>query len=494
MTLTAPRTAGAHFANFAETYCHHTKGRWAGQSLTFEPWQREVFDEILALDERGRRVYQFVLLGLPRKNAKTTKAAALGLYLAGPDGEAGPEVIMAAGSRDQAAMVFDQARAFVETNPELEDWFEPQRFLIRCPSTNGFIRRVAADGRLQHGWNPHGIVIDELHAFDTPRQEELYTAMTTATGAREEPLTVAITTAGFHKDTVLGRLYDRAMNLPGVERRGGLTIARDRDTGFLMLWYGAPVEADIDDPAVWADANPASWITKEYLRRQLNSPEMDEGSFRRLHLNQWTKARDAWLPVGCWAGLRSDAEIEDGTEICVGVDVGLKHDSTAVVIAHRLSDGRVALRAHVWSPVHDAPYHTYAPGGRVDLGVIEDHIKGLAQRYFVREVVFDPRYFERSAQHLSESGLWVAPLEQQSARMADALQGFYVAAREGRITHNGDPVLSSHVEATAAEMTERGWKIKKLKSSMRIDALVAAVMAHSRAARDEAAGYVVADA
>lgn len=71
-----------------------------------------------------------------------------------------------------------------------------------------------------------------------------------------------------------------------------------------MSWFAAPEDALIDDEGAWMAANPASWITVEELRQQLASPA-SENDFRRLHLNQWTKARDAWLPAGCWAGLVS---------------------------------------------------------------------------------------------------------------------------------------------------------------------------------------------
>ena len=123
------KTQGGHVADFAEAYCRHTKGRWAGEPVNFEDWQREFLDEAFRLNARGRRVYRNVLLGIPRKNGKSTLASALSLYMAGADGEAGAEVVMAAGSRDQAAMVFDQARAFVDSNEELGAYFDAQRFV-----------------------------------------------------------------------------------------------------------------------------------------------------------------------------------------------------------------------------------------------------------------------------------------------------------------------------------------------------------------------------
>lgn len=483
------KSQGDHVAAFAEAYCRHTKGRWAGQPVVFEPWQREFLDEAFRLDARGRRVYREVLLGVPRKNGKSTLAASLGLYMAGADGESGAEVIMAAGSRDQAAMVFDQARAFVDGDPELGAYFDAQRFVILGPG-GSVIKRIAADGKLQHGLNPSAVIFDELHSVQTPRQEELWAALTTASGARDQPLTLSITTAGYDKATVLGRLYDAAIRGASVERQPGLTIVRDESTGFLMWWYGLRDEDDVDDVDLWMATNPSSWITVEDLQRQRESPTVDELVWQRLHLNRWTKTRDAWLPAGLWESMRSTEDIPDGADVVVAADVALVNDSTAIAVAHKLDDGRLVVRAKVWAARDDAVAHVILPGGRVDLEVIEDHIRELARRFHVRELVYDPRFFERSAQTLSDEGLIVAPIDQSSRRMLEAYAAFYQACREERLCHDGDEVLARHVESVQGVMTDRGWKISRQRLQ-RIDAAVAVAMAMWRAELDMASDYVL---
>ena len=490
MPTASPATQGGHVAAFAAEYCRHTKGRWAGSPVTFEPWQAAFLDEAFRLDDDGRRVYRNVLLGLPRKNGKSTLAAALALYMAGADGEAGAEVIIAAGSRDQAGIVFDQARAFVDASEDLGQHFDAQRFVIYGPS-GSTIKRVAADGRMQHGTSPSAVILDELHALETPRQEELYAALNTASGAREQPLNLAITTAGYNRQTILGRLYADAVRLSDVERRGALTIARDPAAGFLMWWYGLADDADPSPDAV-VEANPASWITAEVLEAQRASPTVDEYAFRRLHANQWTSARNAWLPAGLWESSGQEGyRIPDGAEVVVAVDVGLVHDSTAVAVASKLPDGRIAVDCRVWAARDDAVAHVVLPGGRVDLAVVEDYIEALADRYTVRELVYDPRFFERSAATLSDAGFITAPVDQSSRRMAEAYAAFYTANQDGRVLHPADAVLASHVEATQATMTERGWRISRQRMQ-RIDACVAMCMALWRADRDDRqADYVL---
>lgn len=479
-----------HFEVWCRQYIKHTVGRWFGEPFTLEPWQRTLVAELLAVDKDGRRKTRQALVGLPRKNGKSSLLSALALYFASIEGEHAPDVIVAAGSREQAAVVFDQARSFAASDPIIDLWFDQQRFVMKCAESDGLIRRIAADGKLQHGLNPSTVIVDELHSFSTPRQVELWAAMQTATGARELPFTCSITTAGYDKTTILGQLYKAAIDLPQLEARedGSLLVARDDDSGFLFWWYNVAEGTDIEDEAAWMRANPASWVTADTLRQQLESPSMDENTFRRLHLNQWTVTRTAWLPTGCWDGmLDASAVPELGQTIYVGVDVGLVHDCTAVSIAW-VRDNTVCVQSHVFSAVADVPAHEYYDTGRIDLEDVESYIRELADKYHIAELVFDPRFFERSAQSLSGEGMTVAPMHQSSAAMADAYQEFFQAAREGRIRHDGDPVLAEHVAATAAKQTPRGWKISKIDQSKRIDACVATVMAHWRAWRSVAEG------
>lgn len=199
MRASAPRITGKqdpdHFMRFCAERCVHTKGRWHRKPFVLEPWQAGITREALRT-RRRRRVYRTVLIGVARKNGKSSLAAALGFYGASAEREHGPDVVMAAGSKEQAGIVFDQARAFADATPPIRAAFRPQRTIIEVPSTGGLIRRVSADGKLQHGLNPSIVVIDELWAFTTPHQAELYSAMVTSTGAREQPLTIIITTAG----------------------------------------------------------------------------------------------------------------------------------------------------------------------------------------------------------------------------------------------------------------------------------------------------------
>ena len=135
------------------------------------------------------------------------------------------------------------------------------------------MRVISSDGRLQHGRAPAAALIDELWAFDTAREEQTYTALSSALHKRDDAYVLAISTAGYDKHTLLGRIYEAALGWPQVTttKNGCLTIAKDTENGQLLWWYGAPESADVEDDKIWKAVNPASWIQMRDLRRQLHA-------------------------------------------------------------------------------------------------------------------------------------------------------------------------------------------------------------------------------
>lgn len=499
-----PDSAGWHFAAFAETFCRHTKGPFAGQPFVLEPWQREFVDEMFELDEHGRRVYKRVVLGIPRKNGKSTLCAGLSLYFGGPaDGEASPQVIIAAGSAEQAGEVFNQAKEFIDHpsygSRELAAVFVAQKASITCAENAGVIRRVSADGKTKHGSNPYAVIIDELHSFETPRQEELYRAMTTGQGAREEPMVVVITTAGSNLESILGRLYKQAQGAPEIERRHeGLWVARNRATGFLAYWYGIDPQlsdAELQDAALWKAANPAEWRTVERLQEDIDDEMVDWPTKLRLYGNRWTRAKARWISSDWWQAGASKEDIPRRGRVYIGVDVGYNFDTSSVCWAHPVlaEDGtvdRVIHRKVVWSVRPEAPHdrlcldpETYEPADVVDYQEIEEFIVALGKRYRVGEIAFDPRHFVDTAQRLKKRGFRVVDIWPRSPIMDDAVQLYYEHVSQGKVLHDpADKVFDAHVEAAVAKKTDRGtWQVGKGDAKEPIDALMASVMAHHRA-------------
>jgi phage terminase large subunit-like protein len=502
-------TDGPRVAAFAERYARHSKGRWAGQPLVFEPWQREFHDEAFELDgHTGLRAYREVILGIPRKNSKSTMASNDALYLLMADGEDGPEVYATAAAKAQAGIVLGQAKQFVMASPGLQDFLRVRQYHIECASNNGIFRVLSSDAPLQHGLNPHGVIVDELHAHKSP---DLYTAMTTGGGAREQPLTVGITTAGFDEEQLLGLIYNAALEKAGlIERRPGLTIVRDPETRFLMFWYGADADADPDDPKVWMTANPASWITEDYLRVQRAKPTMRLADFRRYHLNQWVGVAEDWLPTGAWAACRDGkADPDDPLHglnpkwpISVGIDFGVQDDTTCVLVAQRIPMPLGRRSPEIPTPedlvIVRARFFTPAVGKlEADVGEILDCLRSLRHRFpeAARKpnrqfpggpaYAYDPWGFKALAQILEGEGLVMIEVPQNDSRMVPAATELYGLIVSGRLRHDGDPVLARHIaNVVGRSRGESGWRITKLKdSSKKIDGAVATAMGVQEALR-----------
>lgn len=493
------RTDGGWFAEFTERFCTLTKPPNAGEPFVLEPHERAFFDDALKFDDAGRRVYTTALAGWPRKQGKTTTLGALSLAQASSaEGEPWPDIPMAAGSRGQAGELFGHARAFVEANTVLAAEFDPLKTAIERRDGNGTIWRIAADGKLQHSLNPYVVIADELHAWTTPKQEELYAALKTAFGARDDGLMLIITTAGWDKNTILGQLYTNASEHPDVERRAdmgsGGFVLRDKVGRVLVHWYGISPGTTIDDLDDWAAANPASWRTRDRIAADLADPSLDESSKRRLYGNQWTAAKNAWITPERWAELRDPAAtsetewwIPEGALVTVGADAAVTYDTTAVGWAW-MNDGKCHVRARVWSARQDAPHHVLHPGRIDNEAGAEAFVRDeLLSKFSVSEVAYDPRYFEDQAKRLAELGPMVFPVAPDSKLMREAINGFYRGVVEGTIVHDGDPILAAHVAAAVAVKTEAGstWKLDKGKASNPMDALIAVILAAWRAMRGE---------
>jgi phage terminase large subunit-like protein len=297
-------------ARFFPAFLSHVKGPAAGERFTLELWQRRFVEEFSRLSSEGERSYKRGMLGVARGNGKSPLASGLALReLVARSDE--PDVILAAAARDQARVVFEYARGFVESGP-LADVLRVGRHEIRNPLNGGVLRTVSADGFVAHGLNPSAVIIDELHAWNTNKQHELFDALDTAVHKRPAAFWLVITTAGHEKLSLLGRLHGNMLASLELDEKPGFVVGRDEFNGVLMHWYGAPEDCDADDRKLWRAVNPASFVTTEALRKQRNSPSMSRATFARLHLNAWVAPDvERWIASDAWDRLAGRVEIED---------------------------------------------------------------------------------------------------------------------------------------------------------------------------------------
>jgi phage terminase large subunit-like protein len=243
------------------------------------------------------------------------------------------------------------------------------------------------------------------------------------------------------------------------------------DKSFGFWWWEAPPDCDITDEQAWRVCNPnLSEGLMDITDMRTAVQQTDESAFRRWRLNQWVRSQESWLPVGAWEQCRDTRELSADLPVYVGIDMALKHDSIAVVIAQP-QDDVVVTRAHIWKPQDEG----------VDVAGVEAHLRALHTEYQVREFVYDPAYFQRSAEHLADDGLPMVEFPQSAARMIPACGNAYEMIINRKVTHDGSPTYTDQVLSAAQRMTDQGWRLSKGKSKRKIDACIALVMALDRA-------------
>jgi len=452
-------TDGDAVVDFASTFLHVEKGVRAGQPLVLVQWQADLLRALYTRDESGMRRYRRAVIGLGRKNGKSLIGSVIALHGL-IEGGYGAEVYAAAGDRQQARVVFDEARRQVANSPALNGICKIYRDAIAVPATGSVFRVLSSDAKLQQGLNPSTVVFDELHV---QKDDELWDALTLGSGARVDPLIVAITTAGYDLDSLCGKLYQFGKRVAGGEEPGKY---------FGFWWWQATDECDAGNREQWRAANPNIDVgLLDIEDMALAHQQTSDSAFRRYRLNQFVRAQESWLPAGIWeSSARPDLDLDVNLPLFVGIDMALKHDSVAVVCAQP-QDGVMVTRAKIWYPQETG----------LDVAEVEAFLRDLHLKFDVREFAYDPAYFQRSAEQLLDDGLPMVEYPQNRSRMIPACGNAYEMIVNRRVVHDGSPTFVDQVLSAAQRMTDEGWRLSKGKSRRKIDAAIALVIALDRA-------------
>ena len=472
---------------FFEKYLTHAKGELGGQPFRLEPWQRDYVRALFA-EEDGRRKVRTSLMALPRKNGKSSLCAGIALRLL-MENEPGCEVYSCAASRDQARLVFDMARIAVEQSPTLRQHLKVYRNAIVREETHGTYKALSAEAGIQHGLSAHGVIFDELHVSN----REMWEVMLSSQGARRQPLTVALTTAGYDRKSVCWEIWKYAESVAA----GAI-----KDQTFLPAIYAAPPEADWKDEKTWAVANPNLGVSirLDFLRSECaRAVEMPayENTFRQLYLNQWTEQDTRWLRMDHWAQGSKPCPVDlAGRECWAGLDLATTYDTTALVLLFPLGDGTYWAEPHFWIPDENAhqrerrdkvPYLTWArqgklkmtPGNVTDYDVVRADINDLAKKYQIRGLAIDRWNATQLATQLQGDGLNVVGFGQGYGSMSAPSKQLESLVVAGKLLHGGHEVLTWQAGNVAIQSDSAAGNIKpsKARSTERIDGMVSLVMA-----------------
>lgn len=450
-----------HVVKFFSQFLRHSKGEWAGRPFELLDWQRDdlIFPLFGWLRPNGYRRYSKAYVEMPKKNGKSSIAAAIGTYMLCGDGEEGAEVYSTATDRGQAGIVHNEAIRMIDASPELTEALQINRstFNIAYPETNSFYRALASTASSSEGLNAHAIIADELHVW---YGRALWDSLKYAFRARRQGLLFAITTAG---DDTTSVCYEQREYSKAIENG---TIEDDRHFGYIRA---AEPTDDWTDPKIWAKANPSlgSIIQLADLAadcREAEKTPTAQASFKRYSLNLWQSATTPWLDIHKWQANTvpfSEADIA-GRECYGGLDLAIKSDTTALVLIFPYAqkpDGQWQYRllSYFWLPQAAAdrnkaliPYQTWAnlkyitltPGDVCDFSFVRQQVKEITKKFNLKALAYDRMLAQVLAQQLQdEDGVPMVEFGQTIMNFAEPTATFERLVIAGDLQHNGNKVL-----------------------------------------------------
>lgn len=471
----------------------HTEAPFSGKPFIPEPWQDDYLDKLFNTKRPdGLRQYQRSLLALCRKSGKTAMASVIGAY-EGFFGAEGGQILIAAGDRKQASLLFTACSRYIESCPGLLRRCKIFKQSIVVPSKKSTIQFLSSEHKSKHGFNPSLVIVDEFHV---QKNRDLIDVLESGMGARAEPLVIYITTAGMDR---VGPCYDEWQR--ALKVRDGLID----DPTFLPCIYAAPDDADPFSEETWKVASPNYGITirKEFMEREAalaRESVAQEMKFRTLYLNQWVSngtnryfrtgefekcdapLRDtSHLPCYCGLDLSSTQDTTAFVAVWPGVDDDGNHDGTFDVFAHLFLPEANADR-------DEAPYRqwerdgfvTLSEGDVVDYDVVRNYILSFCEKNVVKGLAIDRWNATHITTQLANEGVAVKPYGQGYASMSAPTKFLGALVHSGRIRHGGNKALVYQMSSLQVRSDDAG-NIKPTKSNSqstaRIDAPVACIMA-----------------
>lgn len=485
---------------FIETFCKQSKGA-IGQPIKLELFQKAGIQAAYGfVDKEGSRQYNEVLWVMGRKNGKSVLLSALGLYMLIGDHEGGAEVDCVASKKDQAKIVFNEAKNMVSQSPDLSRYIRKRKTDMYADFNFGVFQPLSSDSNTLDGLNPHCAVIDELHSI---KDRNLYDVVKQANYSRKQPILFMITTSGFNREGIYDSMYSYAEQVIN----GDIV-----DEHFLPLIYELDDPKEWTDPKMWIKANPGLGTIKdrEKLADNVEKAKTDpkfKPTVLTKDFNLKNVTAESWLT---WEQLNNEAtfDMEDvrNTYAIGGCDLSSVYDLTcATLLIRKPNDPQIYVLQHYFLPRHrvealseksekasEAPYQIWADRGlmtlcegqMVDYSDVTNWFKQMRDEYQIDlwKLGYDRAMAGYWAEEMSDefgasvmekvaqgAFTWSAPMKELGAVISDHL-----------VNYNNNPILKWCLSNTAIKTTGSLDVIQpvKIQQKRRIDGLVSLLNAY----------------
>jgi phage terminase large subunit-like protein len=484
-------------ARFVELF-PHTKGRWAarGEAFVLSPWESFMLMSIFGWVHRsgtkkGHRRFRRAMLVVPRKNGKSDFAARIGLAMFADDGEHGAEVYSGATSEVQAWEVFRPARLMAERTKAFQEHYGVGVAKSSIYITTNGSRYQPIIGKPGDGASPSCAIIDEYHEH---LDDTLFDTMETGMGAREQPLSLVITTAG---DNLGGPCYALLKDLEKILE--GVTVNEE----FWGVYYTVDDTDDWTTEAALRKANPNYDVSVDgdFLKAKQDEAIRNarkQGIFKTKHLNVWVGARQAFFNIQSWLMKCQKPEIKlqhyRGKRLMLGLDLASTTDVAAVNLLFDLGNGKYATFNRFYVPEsrirggENERYAGWAQEGRlivtdgnmIDYTRIEEDILELDRQFRVVQLAFDPAYAQHMVQRLMQRGIAAVEVRPTVLNFSAPMKHLDGMILSGNIEHDGDPVMTWMMSNVVAktDLKDNVYPNKE-KAESKIDGAVALIMSMS---------------
>ena len=395
----SPKKAN-HALFFCENFCKHSKGKMGGQPLILELWEKALIGATFGFIHKieGTRKHTEVVLNVARKNGKSTLAAAIGLYMMVADGEPGAEIFAVATKRDQAKIIWLEAKRMVKKSPILAKRIRSLVGELVADFCDSFFRPLGSDSDTQDGLNVHCACLDEIHAW---KDRNLYDVIVDGAAAREQPLILITTTAGTVREGIYDIKYAEAeLVINGYEDDSGYQNER-----LLPIMYELDNRSEWQKPECWIKANPGlgtikklSTLAEKVKKAQANPMLVKNLLCKDFNIRETTS--DAWLT---FEQLNNEATFDVAALKprygIGGVDLSITTDLTAACVLFMVPNDNTIYYLHMyWLPEEllesrekddKIPYSLWrdlgllrtTPGNKVDYRFVVEWFKEMRDKH-----------------------------------------------------------------------------------------------------------------
>lgn len=506
------------------------EGMHVGQPFLLRPWQKHVIREVYAPSwPNGLRVVRKAILSVGKKNGKTPLISGLSLgHLCGPEARKNQQLYSAAWEREQSGITYRYMRQMIEMDDELDERLNIKTATkeIEFPDSGSTFKALSSETKGKHGLGPAFLVFDELAQFGADR--EFYDTLIQGRGAHEEPLLWIISTQAPGDDAVLSQEIDYAKRVQAGEID---------DPTIKLFLFTTPEDADLLDEDAWKLSNPAlgDFLSIQDMREAANTAKAQpsaEANFRNLRLNQRVDATAQFITREVWQrnmAVPDMATFED-CEVFGGLDLSGKNDLSSLALTAIAAESEAwDVMMRFWGPEDGirerqerdkAPYTVWrdqghliaTPGRTVDYAYIARELASLRATINLVAVKFDRWRVDDLRRECSAIGLdaWVLgkdwsvengergapkpdgmcliPHGQGYQDMSPAVELLEDLLVSGRVRHGNNPVLTWCASNVRVQRDPAGnRKFDKIKSTGRIDGVVALAMALNGAVRADIA-------